>query len=266
MVEPLWWLVVSEKRPEKQGAIVKALHAGMGPRVSRICKVAPPNPTDPFIGIGQIWGIEKLVPPALETGRPFFLIDNGYYRTSGRGNQARGHFEFTYRSLAPIVLADPDFSRFPASQCLKPWRPRREGYVLVGLPGPAFGKMIGLDMQAWGDSIVDRIRKHTDRPIRLREKTCTRPLSHDLDGASVVVTHSSNVAVDAIVEGVPCIVESLNPAAPVCSLDLADIEHPHMPDRTHWWASLMCQQFTMAEMASGLCWQWLQRIQAQVES
>lgn len=262
----MWWLVVSAKRPEKQGAIVKALRLGMGGDVATICKVEPPNEVDPFVGIGQIWGIEKLVPPAIERGRPFWLVDNGYYKTSGNGNQARGHFEMTYRGLTPVVLKDPDFSRFPAERVLKPWRrPSFGQYVLVAYPGPAFGSMIGLDMHAWSSTIVDRVREHTDLPILLREKGCARPLERDLAGARVVVTHSSNVAVDAIVEGVPCIVERWNPAAPVCSTDLADIEDPPTPDRTHWWASLMCQQFTVTEMASGLAWTWMQRIMKEVD-
>jgi hypothetical protein len=160
----------------------------------------------------------------------------------------------------------PDYHRFPAEKVLKPWRPAGSGrHVLVAYPGPAFGVMLGLDMQAWSDTITERVRQHTDLPLLFREKKCERPLVDDLADARCVVTHSSNVAVDAIVEGVPAIVEKWNPAAPVCSGDLADIERPPTPDRRQWWASLMCQQYTLAEMASGLAWHYMQRVMAEVD-
>jgi hypothetical protein len=79
----------------------------------------------------------------------------------------------------------------------------------------------------------------------------------------VVVTHSSKVAVDAVIAGVPAIVEPSNPAAPVCSTRLEDIETPLMPSRAKWWASLMAQQFTLDEMRRGFAAEAMQAIRDQ---
>jgi hypothetical protein len=38
-----------------------------------------------------------------------------------------------------------------------------------------------------------------------------------------------------------------------------------MPDRFHWWASLMCQQFTQAEFRDGTAWHYMQSIMQQVD-
>lgn len=263
----MWWLVIARERIGKQGLVANSFAEGMvklGVQ-HHVCINDPPNLTDPFLASGQLWVVERIVPPAMQAGRPFWLVDNGYYKTSGRGHGHDGHYELTYRGLTPVLLQDPDYDRFPAEKVLKPWNPKPKGYVLLALPGESFGKMIGLDMRTWMRNIKARIRRHTDRPILVREKWCKRSLEGDLEEAFVVVTHSSNVAVDAMIHGVPAIVAPTNPAAPVCSQKLSSINDPWMPDRTHWWASLMNQQFTVAEMRSGFAWQSMQRIAAQVD-
>lgn len=261
-----WWVVVSSRRLDKQGAVARALLSGMPLSLdAQRCIDEPPVKTDPFIATGQMWVVERIVPPAIARGQPFYLIDNGYYLASGKGKGTTGHYEVTYRGLSPILIEKPDFDRFPADKHLRPWRTDKRGYVLVGLPGPAFGRMIGLDMTKWSSTIVDKIKRVTNLPIKVRDKWSHDSLDKDLDGARVVVTHSSNIAVDAIVRGIPAIVSKHSPAAPVCSTNLFDILDPALPDRTHWWASLMCQQFTLSEMSSGLAWHWMQRVREQVD-
>jgi len=75
-----------------------------------------------------------------------------------------------------------------------------------------------------------------------------------------LVTHSSNVAVDAVIAGVPVFVEPTSPAAPVGNLDLAKMENPNMPERGPWFDSLMAQQFTVDEMRSGLAREYMQMV------
>jgi hypothetical protein len=71
------------------------------------------------------------------------------------------------------------------------------------------------------------------------------------------VTWTSNVAVEAIVAGVPAFVSRYSAAAPMAGmLDTLEhrIETPPMPDgREGWAASLAYGQFTLAEIASGYC-------------
>lgn len=261
-----WWLVVARERQQKQGLVAKSLFEHLGPERATVCLDDPPNPKDPFIACGQLWVVERIVPRAVKAGLPFWLIDNGYYASSGNGNLNLGHFEFTYRGLTPILMREPDFGRFPARNVLKPWRTTRAGYVLVALPGLTFGKMIGLDMPAWVAGIEAEVARHTTKEIRVRPKVgAERSLAADLAGASVVVTHSSNVAIDAIIAGVPAIVAPSNPAAPVCSTSLEDIDCPPMPDRLRWWASLMSQQYTAREMRNGVAWHLMERIMREVD-
>lgn len=264
-----WQYLAAPQRREKQGRVLEALRKGMGEAGGEIHVGRLPDSTKPFVGVGQMWAVDKVVPQALKDGTPFWLIDNGFYKPSGKfggpGAAFTGHYELTYRSLSPIVMNEPDYERHPAHQVLKPWNYNPDGYILVGHPGPSFGKLIGLNMTKWSEEVVARVRKFSNAKIVERTKWSSIPLAEQLAKASVVVTHSSNIAVDAIIAGVPAIVAPSNPAAPVCSTTLADIHSPRMPDRRHWWASLMCQQFTLDEMKSGLAWQYMQQIMKQVD-
>ncbi|MDH6658363.1 UNVERIFIED_ORG: hypothetical protein M2435_001262 [Rhizobium sophorae] len=246
------WLCVTPERRHKTTRIMAALQSGSG----GCCRVVegPPPSGQSFVVWGQRWLSEKIVPKALQCGSDWWHVDNGFcWPANGRSD---GYYAITFRSLSPQPIADADPKRLP--HCMADWRQGCSGHVLLALPGQYYGRMLGLNMAAWCASIEDQIRQHTDRPIRIREKGCPRPLADDLAGAFVVVTHSSKVAVDAVVAGIPAIVEPTNPAAPVCSTDLAEIETPKMPERDTWWASLMAQQFTLDEMRSGFAFRAMQ--------
>src|SRR5688572_12229135 len=148
---------------------------------------------------------------------------------------------------------------------MKPWRNNSDGHVLIAMPGMDHGRMLGMDMPSWAATIKKEVRKRTNRRIKVRQKSAMNSLDEDLENAFVLVTHSSKVAVDAVRSGVPAIVEPTNPAAPVCSTSLEDIEKPKMPDREIWWASLMCQQFTISEMRDGTAKLWMNKIKEQTD-
>lgn len=257
----MWNLIVCPERVVKQGMVMDALAAGM----PNNGKFAEASPLEPFVCAGQLWAVERMVPQAIAAGTPFWVVDNGYYMQSGKGKHETGHWEFTYCGLEPIILNEPDYTRFPYDEHVLPWNYNRNGEVLIGFPGVAFGRMIGMDMKTWISEIVGRVRFKTRRKIRTRDKWSKISLEKDLKNVSVLVTHSSHVAIDAVRRGIPAIVAPSSPAAAVCSHSLDDIERPLMPDRRQWWASLMSQQFTLAEMRSGLAWHWMQKIMEQVD-
>lgn len=248
------WLCVTPERREKTLRLMHALDKGISVP-TRICHGAPPVWPAEFIVWGHLWIGAKLVARAVKERVPFWFIDNGFFEPAH--GEATGYYSITRRALGPTMLADADATRLPVA--MDPWRTGTDGYVLVALPGQSYGAMLGMDMAAWSRDIVAKVRQHTARPILVREKGCRRPLADDLAGAFVLVTHSSKVAVDAVRAGVPVIVAPTNPAAPVGSTDLADIEDPPRPDRAKWRASLMNQQFTIDEMRDGIAWRFMRK-------
>jgi hypothetical protein len=208
---------------------------------------------------GQLWTAERLLPDCIRLGLPYWHLDNGWVRP-GRGD-AEGFYRVTRNGMTPAFIRRADPARAVAIGArLTPWRARGR-HILLALPGEAFGKPWGLRMAPWAQDIHTRVRAVTDRPIRVRPKDTRRPLAADLAEAWCVVTHSSNVAVDAVLAGIPAIVEPTSPTAPLGNVGLEWIEQPHLSDlRGEWLASLMWQQFTPQEMRDGLAWEALGRL------
>jgi hypothetical protein len=263
-------LCVTPERVDKTLRLMTALSRGMSlytvpPEPHQIVKGSPLDDGEPFVLWGQAWLAMRVLPRAVEQGRPFWHIDNGYVNPARGG--LTGFYRINYRSLSPMLLNDVDHNRIyetGAKARLHPWRkPHQRGRkVLIALPGADFGVSLGMDMRAWIAHIHEQVQSRTDRPIFIRPKESSRPLVQDLRDAWCVVTHSSNVAVDAVMYGVPVFVAPTSPAAPVGRTDLK-IEKPVMPDRTDWLASLMMQQFTLDEMRFGYAWRMMQRMAEQ---
>ena len=89
--------------------------------------------------------------------------------------------------------------------------------------------------------------------------TLTRLSFSDLvdRGVWAVVTYDSNLAVDAIVSGVPCFVGGRTMADPMCSHDLTRIESPLQLCRGEWCKWVAWTQWTVEEMRRGEPWRVL---------
>jgi hypothetical protein len=219
----------------------------------------PPDDANPVACYGQVWGSEKILQRACLTRREFWHIDNGFWHP-GRGNP-HGFYRFAMNGMSARFLPESPRERFDALQVtLKPWR-RSGRHILLALPGLEYGSGIGLSMPYWIQETEARLRKLTERPIRIRERKSEVPLALDLQDCWAVVTHSSNIAVDAVCAGIPVFVSTLSMAAPVGNLDLLDLEQPARPERIEWCRSLACQQFTASEMRDGTAYRFLTRVE-----
>jgi len=131
------------------------------------------------------------------------------------------------------------------------------------------------DGAAYDRQIVDEIRKHTDRPIIYRPKPkrsaflpipgtaySTRPESIEniLSGAHLLVTHSSNCAINAILMNVPVICLGRCAATPVSGTSLETIEDPFFPDEAllrQWILCLTWFEWTDWEQETGEAWKFI---------
>jgi len=258
------WCVVEPERRIKTTRIMASLAPGWGEKAALVAGM-PPNDGAPFAIWGQLWTALDAIPQAIRADRPFWHIDNGYWRPAKGG--PFGYYRFTYRGMTPVMFDKPDYERAEA-MCIreiKPWRTTGK-HVLIALPSVHYGRAMGIKVIPWACKIQGLVRQHTDRPIIIRTKEETRPLREQLRGCWALVTHSSNAAVEAAKEGVPVFVEPTSAAAPVGNLDLADLEKPEMPgNRRQWWASLVQQQFTLAEMNMGLAFKYLRVVREMVD-
>ena len=119
-----------------------------------------------------------------------------------------------------------------------------------------------LDQPDWLNDTVAKIKRVTDRPIKIRHKPRGRgtsgpseakiPLSEDLKDAFACVTSCSISAVEAICMGKPVFCHEKSFARAVGNTHLEDIEEPFYADPEPWLYSLAYQQFTPEEFENGI--------------
>jgi len=110
---------------------------------------------------------------------------------------------------------------------------------------------------------VKEIKKHTDRPIEIRERkknrynrvavdTLEQALANDV---FALVTFNSNAAVESVFHGIPVFtLAPANAAQPVGKTDLSEIENPYYASddkRYAWGCSLAYGQVHTSELRSG---------------
>lgn len=130
--------------------------------------------------------------------------------------------------------------------------------VMVVPPSEAICSLFGLPSpDAWAAGVLMRLAACTDRPMWVSKKGDAEPLERRLARCHAVVTWTSNVAVEAILAGVPAFASEWSPAAPV-AMPLAELEkHIERPElapwsaRVEWAGSLAWAQFTLDEIRSG---------------
>ena len=138
--------------------------------------------------------------------------------------------------------------------------PRLKGSHILVCPSSA-GINGYLDMPNWTKDTVEKLKRLTDRPIKIRHKPrgrgtsgpseATVPLSEDLKDAWVCVTSCSISAIEAQCMGIPVICDEKSFAKEVGGQELADIENPYFVGCEDWLYSLAYQQFTPEEIANG---------------
>lgn len=207
----------------------------------------------------------KIMQRCLSNGRDFYYMDTGYFGNSG--------WKYWHRIVQNNLQHDNIISR-PADRWqqhgikFKPWR-RSGKNILIALPDDKPCRYYGIDRQQWIADTVGLIKKHTDRPIVLRERAPRREdrqtdsfqqaLQRDV---FAVVTFNSVAAVESVFAGIPAFtLAPTHAASPVTLQDLSKIETPFYADSDllHDWAChLAYGQFHVSELKDGTAMKILQ--------
>ena len=233
--------------------VMQAFARGTGCRLAFAEDARGAGPDTPVV-----WGVlrnsDQVVAAARAEGRDFFYTDHAYF---GRGHYLNYRITRNAHEAGRVRDCPPDRARALGVE-LAPWR-RGGGTVLVCPPTRYF--MEAHDCPNWLEDTLATLRACTDRPVEIRGKPAAgepgEPLGSALSRAYAIVTHSSNVAVEAAVAGVPVFVAPTSAAAPVGEIDLSRIERPRRPDREAWVNHLAYSQFGFDELADGTAWRLL---------
>lgn len=188
--------------------------------------------------------------------RPYVYIDNGYFNSKWHGG---AHYRLTRNAPQHLGSGAYPTDRWRALGIeLQPWR-RTGSHVLVACQSEFWYVRHGTTMRTWCDYVRAKLALHTTRPIVFSYKPVKGavglPSKHGLAGCWAVVTHSSNVAVDAIVAGVPAITLNECAASAMSRPDIGFIENLHYPEdvvRYEWACNLAANQWTVNEIRDGM--------------
>ena len=201
----------------------------------------------PAVVYGILRGCGDIIKQCEHVKRPYFHIDHGYFRP--------GHYDGFYRvsrnGLQCRISRDFAPDRFEALNVpVRPWK--RTGRTVVIAPLSAHvGRHIGVDPGEWLESVRAEIPNWTDRPVAIKPKG-EGSLATVLQDAWCLVTHSSNAAVDALLQGVPVITLGKSAVNPV-SWHWKHMETPEWYDREPVFWGLAYHQWTLDEMRRGEC-------------
>lgn len=223
-----------------------------------------------FYGLAD--GLRKVFDEYRRARRAIY-IDLGYW---GRRKRTRydGFHKISLNNRHPTAYfqhrqhSSHRFEQFRVK--VQPWRGPAEHILLAGMSAKAAAAE-GFAPEEWERAAVAELRRWTDRPIVYRPKPnwpgC-RPIAGtrmqkdvELDAALLnchaVVTHHSNVAVEALLAGVPCICPG-GVASVLSAHEMSEIENLRMPDgREQWAADIAWTQWSMDEMVGGSAFRYM---------
>jgi len=199
-----------------------------------------------WIGFGSPTKWKSLL-TARKKGDDFVFCDHAYFN---RGN----FFRVTKNAWQHSGYGEPDYNRLEITE--KPWS-TDGSHVLVCPPDEVFADLMGFSAQRWLADTLDRLRKNTDRQIRIRDRSQAgrSKLKDDLKGAWCLVTYTSNAAVEALIEGIPAICTGDCASSRMSLRDPVNVEYPILPpNRREWLGVLAANQWTLHEIKRGFAW------------
>lgn len=212
-------------------------------------KIIKPNEHDgsPCIGYGILRGTVS----AFNQSKHWFEVDKGYFGPS----HFDGTYRISYKGMWPKYKKPQSLDKLPNIK-LRKWQYNKKGHILYCPATPAICSNFKVKAY-WHNPILAQAKINIpNREFRVREKGCDRELLDDLMGAYCVVTHSSTVALKALIYGIPvvtsdfCTVHGWNH----CNLsDLESWDKLTSQSREELFAFLAQHQWTLDEIRSGKC-------------
>jgi hypothetical protein len=216
----------------------------------------------------------KIMKQCLEHGNNFYYMDSGYVGNNVGTLNSQGIKK--YHRIVLNDLQHRTIRQRPSDR----WdrlgvkiHPRRHGHcVIVAAPDEKPCRYYGVDQQQWVQETVAEIKRHTDRPVVVRERAPKRsdrvlrePLSQVLEqDVHALVTFNSIAAVESILAGVPAFVLAPSHVAePVANRDLANIENVFYPDQDllmAWCHSMAYGQYNVRELKNGTAFRLMQEL------
>jgi hypothetical protein len=212
-------------------------------------------------------GKRKLIQWCWKNNHPFYYMDSGYvgnYKSKANPQGWKVWHRIVKNDVQHNEIINRSDDRWKRLDY--PIEHRKQGkHILLVTPSEKPCMFYGIDRSHWVNETVAEIKKHTDRPILVRDKQprqqrITRTIFEDLTDCHALVTYQSIAAVESVLYGVPAFTLAPTAADPVCNKDLSLIETPTHQDKDKiykWACHLAYGQFHNDEMKNNTAWRIL---------
>ncbi len=237
--------------------MLEAFAEGSGAEITEKLEIVPGRPAV-FYGVDrqtlQLWR------EVSQSGHPYFYVDNGYFRSKWQGGD---HFRITRDAPQCSGLGESTGDRWRALGLqIQPWR-RKGTVIMIACQSDFWHERHGHGSAAqFAEKTRIALRQFTERPIMIRAKPVKGhsepPLLQALNNCWAVVTHSSMVALEGLLCGVPAFTTAPSALTPVTSAGVGSIEAPTYPNDLERWAGVLADnQWSMKEIRDGTAWRAL---------
>ena len=209
---------------------------------------------------------KKIIHKCWEDNRDFYYMDTGYFGNEPRVGNPNG-WKYWHRIVknnlqhGEIIERPGDrWERF--NKKFTPWK-KNGKKILVAAPDEKPCKFYGIELEEWLSNTVQTIKKYTDRPVEIRQRTklrADRLFTDTLEEALnkdvfALVTYNSAAAIESVFHGIPVFtLAPANAASPVALSDLSHIESPYYADSDKlyaWGCHLAYGQYHVNELKTG---------------
>ncbi len=213
-------------------------------------------------------GKRKLIHDCWKNKKMFYYMDSGYvgnYKSSANPYGYKlWHRIVKYDVQHSVIFARPD-DRWKRLDY--PIHKRKKGgrHILLVTPSEKPCKFYGIDRDTWVNDTVAEIKKHTDRPIIIRDKAprqqrINKTIFEDLNDCYAMVTYQSIAAIESVLYGVHAFTLGYTAADFVANKDLRDLEKPAEYDEEtiyKWACHLAYCQYHIDEFKDGTAYRIL---------
>lgn len=202
-------------------------------------------------------GKKILIKKCIANNHPFYYMDSGYI--GNWGTRKKKFFRIVKNNLQHDKILERPADRFKKLK-YQIQQPKKAGtHILVAVPSKKPCKFYNINLTNWIDSTIKTLKKFTDRPIKIREKTnrnerLANPIFNDFKDCHALVTMQSIAAIEAILYGIPAFTSHDTAANGLSNRDLEKIEQPYFPNQDlvyKWACHLAYGQFKEDELRDG---------------
>lgn len=190
---------------------------------------------------------------------PFFYVDNGYFNSKWKGGDS---YRITKNRMQHDGIGESTGARWRDLGIeIKPERtPRTDAHYLVALQSDWWYVRFNMTKGSWIQWLIDQIQPVLGgRKVELRDKS-QHAVPINWQEVYAVIAHSSNVLVDALVEGVPVFSVYAETASRHLSGSFPRVDllrRPTVDERLRWARVLADNQWSIEEIEAGVPWEKL---------